>query len=143
MIAIVKTKEIRNKMKNLMLFNLMFAATAFAGGQSIEMYQTCEGGDFRKVDTFIPFSPHRAVSVPVLDLDAAKPSHVWKGLGVSFAEASCKILSELSAESREKVLRMVFTREGAGLSSCRSSRRRKSSIPISSSSVRCGHRPRG
>ena len=106
----------RINMKNIMMVNLLFAATAFAGGTRIEMYQTCEGGDFRKVDTFIPFSPHRAVSVPVLDLDAAKPSHVWKGLGVSFAEASCKILSELSPESREKVLRMVFTREGAGLS---------------------------
>ena len=94
---------------------LGMAATVGAGEPRIEMYQTCEGDSLRRIDDFIPFSPHRAVSVPVLDLDAAKPSHVWKGLGVSFAEASCKILSKLSAEDREKVLRMVFTREGAGL----------------------------
>ena len=94
---------------------LCLSLAVLADEPKIEMFQTCEGDSFRKVDTFIPFSPHRAVSVPVLDLDAAKPSHPWKGLGVSFAEASCKILSEISAEDREKVLRMVFTREGAGL----------------------------
>ena len=91
------------------------ATTVVAGEPQIEMYQTCEGEQFRQLDTFIPFSKHRAVSVPVLNLDAAKPSHVWKGLGVSFSEAGCKILSELSAEDREKVLRMVFARKGAGL----------------------------
>ena len=77
------------------------ATTVVAGEPQIEMYQTCEGEQFRQLDTFIPFSKHRAVSVPVLNLDAAKPSHVWKGLGVSFSEAGCKILSELSAEDRE------------------------------------------
>ena len=91
------------------------ATTVVAGEPQIEMYQTCEGEQFRQLDTFIPFSKHRAVSVPVLNLDAAKPSHVWKGLGVSFSEAGCKILSELLAEDREKVLRMVFARKGAGL----------------------------
>ena len=94
---------------------LCLSTAALADGPKIEMFQTCEGDSFRKVDTFIPFSPHRAVSVPLLDLDAAKASHPWKGLGVSFAEASCKILGELPAEKREQVLRMVFTREGAGL----------------------------
>ena len=94
---------------------LGIAASTLVGVPQIEMYQTCEGDQFRRLETFIPFSPYRAVSVPVLDLDAAKPSHAWKGLGVSFAEASCKILRELSAKDREKVLRMVFTREGAGL----------------------------
>ena len=101
--------------KAMMAFILGLSAAALADGPKIEMFQTCAGDSFRKVDTFIPFSPHRAVSVPVLDLDAAKPSHPWKGLGVSFAEASCKILSEISAEDRENVLRMVFTRKGAGL----------------------------
>ena len=95
---------------------LGIAVAALADGPRIEMYQTCEGGTFDKVGATIPFSQFKAVAVPVLDLDAAKPSHEWKGLGVSFAEASCKILSELPAAEREKVLRMVFTREGAGLS---------------------------
>ena len=68
------------------LLKLMFSVTALAVGPRVEMYQTCEGEGLRKVDTFIPFSPHRAVSVPVLDLDAAKPSHVWRGPGVNSAE---------------------------------------------------------
>jgi len=100
------------------LLSVVFStgASVAGGPEIVGLYQTCEGGAFRAVRTHVPFSPHGAPSVPVLDLDAATDSHAFAGLGVSFAEASCKILSELSAVEREKVLRMVFTRTGAGLS---------------------------
>jgi len=97
---------------------VLTAAAALADGpEVIGMYQTCEGGTFRSVRTHVPFATHCARSVPVLDLDAAKDSHAFEGLGVSFAEASCKILSEMKPEERAKVLKMVFSREdgGAGL----------------------------
>ena len=98
------------------LASCVAGALSFAGEPAVVgMYQTCEGGAFRSVGTHVPFHAHCAPSVPVLDLDAAADSHVWKGLGVSFPESSCKILCELPAQERAKVLKMVFTREGAGL----------------------------
>jgi glucosylceramidase len=95
------------------------AAIAFAGvlaqAVEIEMFQTTEKRPFRQIKNIVPFSPHCAAAVPVLDLDAAKVSHEFKGLGVSFAEASCRLLSELPGERRREFLEMVFSRKGAGV----------------------------
>ena len=95
------------------------ATIAFAGvlaqAVEIEMFQTTEKRPFRQIKNIVPFSPHRAAAVPVLDLDAAKVSHEFKGLGVSFAEASCRLLSELPGERRREFLEMVFSRKGAGV----------------------------
>ena len=84
--------------------------------KTMELWQTTETRPYRKVSTSMPFSPHRAVSVPVLDLDEARESHPFMGLGVSFPEASCKILSELDPAERERVLKLVFSKDGANLS---------------------------
>ena len=91
------------------------AAAAAVQAVEIEMYQTTERRPFRKIENIVPFSPHCAVAVPVLDLDGSKVSHEFKGLGVSFAEASCKLLSGLSPERRREFLEMVFSRKGAGV----------------------------
>ena len=103
-----------------MFGKIMAAATvmvagAFAQAVEIEMFQTTEKRPFRRIRNTVPFSPHCAPAVPVLDLDAAKTSHEFKGLGVSFAEASCRLLSELPDERRREFLEMVFSRKGAGV----------------------------
>lgn len=87
-----------------------------ADGVGYTVYQTCEDRAFREVRNTVPFSPHRAVSVPFLDLDGAKATHEFKGLGVSFAEASCKLIAELPPERRRELLEMVFSKKGAGVS---------------------------
>ena len=107
---------------------ISLAALATAGvlhlqATEIKMLQTSENRPMREIKNTVPFSPHRAVAVPVLDLDAAKVSHEFQGLGVSFAEASCKLISELTAERRREFLEMVFSKKGAGVkigrASCR------------------------
>lgn len=100
------------------------ALTAGLGGAmlssaatEIALYQSSRSRPFREVKSFVPFSPHAyAEGTDLVDLDAAKPSHQFLGLGVSFAETSCKILMDLPKEKREKVLRMLWTKEGANLS---------------------------
>ena len=98
------------------LFTVSALACALgAAGAEIRMYQTTEQRPFREIKNTVPFSPHRAVAVPVLDLDAAKVSHEFQGLGVSFAEASCKLISELPEARRREILEMVFSKKGAGV----------------------------
>ena len=91
-------------------------AAASDAGVEIKMYQTCEDRAFREVRNMVPFSPHRAVSVPCLDLDCATASHEFKGLGVSFAEASCRLVAALPLERRRELLELVFSKKGAGVS---------------------------
>ena len=100
---------------------LAFAVSALApapeaAGTEIEMFQTTEQRPMRKIRNTVPFSPHCAIAVPVLDLDGAKVSHEFTGLGVSFAEASCRLISELAPERRREFLEMVFSKKGAGVS---------------------------
>lgn len=99
---------------------ISLAALATAGvfhlqATEIKMLQTTENRPMREIKNTVPFSPHRAVAVPVLDLDAARVSHEFQGLGVSFAEASCKLICELPAKRRQEFLEMVFSKKGAGV----------------------------
>ena len=97
---------------------MAFATHAAADGVvDASLYQSTKERSFREVKTVVPFSPlWHAEGTLVLDLDAAKPSHKFLGLGVSFAEASCKILTELPEEVRRKVMRMLWTKDGVNLS---------------------------
>lgn len=97
---------------------MAFATHAAADGVvDASLYQSTKERSFREVKTVVPFSLlWHAEGTPVLDLDAAKPSHKFLGLGVSFAEASCKILTELPEEVRRKVMRMLWTKDGVNLS---------------------------
>ena len=80
---------------------------------SFREYQSAKDVSMYELKDDVPFSPlWHAAGTPVLDLDSSKPSHKYLGLGVSFAEASCKILMELSSAEREKVMRMLWTKEG-------------------------------
>lgn len=100
---------------------IAIGATALASifevsGIDIKMLQTTENRPLREIKNTVPFSPHCAIAVPSIDLDNAKESHEFTGLGVSFAEASCKLLCELSPERRRELLEMVFSKKGAGIS---------------------------
>lgn len=100
---------------------IAIGATALASifevsGIDIKMLQTTENRPLREIKNIVPFSPHCAIAVPSIDLDNAKESHEFTGLGVSFAEASCKLLCELSPERRRELLEMVFSKKGAGIS---------------------------
>ena len=98
------------------VLSVLSCAVACAASTATTVYETSSERPFRELRHVPSFSPHEMPTVPTLDIDAAKPSHPFLGLGVSFAEASCRALMELSAAEREKALRMVFTDEGAGVS---------------------------
>ena len=97
--------------KTLLITALAAAGAFHLQAVEIKMLQTTETRPMREIKNLVPFSPHRAVAVPVLDLDAAKVSHEFRGLGVSFAEASCKLVSELTPERRREFLEMVFSKK--------------------------------
>ena len=63
-----------------------------------------------------PFSHHRYPYYQSIDLDTAKPSHDYLGVGVSMTDASCWLLSQIDAEPRHKFLKSVFTKQGLNLS---------------------------
>ena len=91
-------------------------SVARAESVSFAQYQSAKDVPLHELKDGVPFSPlWHAAGTPVLDLDAAKVSPKSLGLGVSFAEASCKILSEMPPAEREKVMRMLWTKEGANL----------------------------
>ena len=76
---------------------IAIGATALASifevsGIDIKMLQTTENRPLREIKNTVPFSSHCAIAVPSIDLDNAKESHEFTGLGVSFAEASCTYL---------------------------------------------------
>ena len=93
----------------------VLACALGATGAEIKMFQTTEDRPFREIKNTVPFSPHRAIAVPLIDLDAAKATHEFKGLGISFPEASCRLISELPAARRREILEMAFSRKGAGI----------------------------
>ncbi|MBR2326429.1 MAG: hypothetical protein IKA49_03605 [Alistipes sp.] len=66
-----------------------------------------------------PFTHHYYALHKPIDLDAAKPSHDYLGIGVSLTDASCWLLSQLDPESRHKLLKMAFTKRGLNLSMIR------------------------
>ncbi len=93
-------------------------AGGFAGiGEKVtfKTYQTCGTGAIKEVKT-TPFTRHQYGQHPVIDLDAFKPSHKYLGLGISFTDASCWLISQLPAEKRAELLKEIFTAKGLGLS---------------------------
>ena len=83
---------------------------------AFEQYQSAKDVPMHALKDGVPFSPlWHAAGTPVLDLDTAKTSHGFLGLGVSFAEASCKLLTEMPASDRERVMRLLWTKDGANL----------------------------
>lgn len=109
-------------MKKLMLVVAAAAVVAAADAATaakIDVYQTRgDGGEMKKLDasSVVYESSEEAWMSPVVDLDAAKPSHPYLGLGGSFAEASCAVLAGLPAERRREILEVLFTDKGVSMS---------------------------
>lgn len=94
----------------------LLAALA-ADAATIEVYQTREGGTRATLaPSVVHESGEEAWMTPVVDLDAATPSHPYLGLGGSFAEASCDLLAGLPAARRREILETLFTDRGLSLS---------------------------
>lgn len=63
-----------------------------------------------------PFSHHYYSLHKPIDLDTAKPSHDYLGIGVSMTDAACWLLSQVDVETRHKFLKHVFTKRGLNMS---------------------------
>lgn len=66
-----------------------------------------------------PFTKHYYSHFKPIDLDAAKPSHDYMGIGVSMTDASCWLLSQIDIEARHKFLKYVFSKQGLNMSMIR------------------------
>lgn len=71
-------------------------------------------GTFEEVRT-VPPTTEESWQTPVLDLDAAKGSHSYLGLGGGMGDASCKLLAEMPTERRKALLTELFTENGLNL----------------------------
>ena len=89
-----------------MHLTILFAAVA--------AFQTTMDGAYAPVRT-VPPMREEAWQTPVLDLDAAKTSHPYLGLGGGMGDASCKLLSEMPADRRRALLEDLFTPKGLDL----------------------------
>ena len=86
-------------------------APALAGTSPVELFQTTRGGD-RLEPVKASFGP-AAPGARRLTLDPSTTFQTLEGIGGSFTEASGQVLSELSSEKRDEVLRAYFSPEGA------------------------------
>ena len=81
-------------------------AVCTAAAAETHVYRTEARGEMREVAANF-WSALSQGNANTVDLDAAAPGHAFTGLGVSIPEASCYLLSRLSAERRAEILRTV------------------------------------
>ncbi|MBQ6136660.1 MAG: hypothetical protein IJI73_04730 [Kiritimatiellae bacterium] len=87
------------------------------------LYRTTSTSAFRERVATFP-SKMTGPGANVIDLDAAKPSHDFLGLGVSFAESSAYLWSKFAADRfpashaavQREIMELLWTEKGAGLS---------------------------
>ena len=111
-------------MKKLVLLLTMFVAALSATADSyvpregeikFKMLQSTKHKAIHEVRN-TPFSHHYYSLHKPIDLDAAKPSHTYDGIGVSMTDAACWLLSQIDVESRHKFLKHIFTKRGLNMS---------------------------
>lgn len=101
-----------------MMTGLMVAAlplAVVAQSPAVRVYRTENRGEMREV-VANRWTSHWTQGACVVDLDAAKRDHDYLGLGVSFPESSCHLLSKLPPEKRREILELIWTKKGANLS---------------------------
>ena len=82
---------------------------------SARVWQTqSSGGGLHETHPIVA-SSCEAYEAATVDLDAARPSHPYLGIGGGFAEASCKLIMSLPEGRRAELLRMLFAKDGANL----------------------------
>ena len=84
-------------------------------GEEVRIWQSNSRRDFHEVSNPPP-TEHFAPGAGIYDLEDSCATHDFLGVGVSFADASCYLLSKMPAERRSELLRMLFTDDGIGLS---------------------------
>ena len=106
-----------------MRFHVLLAASVAAAfgdlAAEVETWQTVGDGEMAQLRDGPVCAAEEAWQTACVDLDAAKPSHPYTGMGGSLGEASCRVLARLDAARRREVLNMLFTRAGANLSMLR------------------------
>lgn len=80
-----------------------------------KVFRTTPVQDFREV-THADWGNETGPGSVIIDLDAAVERQSFRGLGGSFAEASCFTLMRLSAEKRAAAFEMLFGKTGLRLS---------------------------
>lgn len=116
-----------NHVKAGLLFVLLMGCHGLASSKSYvpkageiqcKVLQTTKDKPLREILT-TPFTQHGYDLLKSIDLDAAKPSHEYFGLGVSMSDASCWLLSRMTPDERHSVLKSVFSTQGLNLSMVR------------------------
>ena len=114
-------------MKKILLtvLSFAFAVSAMAGSYvpregevQFTMYQSTKNKAMHEVRN-TPFSHHYYSLHKPIDLDAAKPSHTYDGIGVSMTDAACWLLSQIDPEKRHSFLKKVFSKHGLNMSMIR------------------------
>lgn len=88
------------------------------GEIQFKVLQTTKDKPLHEITTN-PFTVHRYSLLRTIDLDTARPSHDYFGIGVSMTDASCYLLSTLDPEKRHSVLKKAFTKNGLNISMVR------------------------
>jgi len=83
--------------------------------EKTRFYRTTFAQDFREV-TNAGWGDEKGPGSVIIDLDAAVAHQPFRGLGGSFAEASCYTLMRLPAEKRAAAFEMLFGKTGLRLS---------------------------
>ena len=111
-------------MKRLLFVFAVLAGMATASAESyvpregeikFKMLQTTKDKAMHEVRNS-PFTKHFYSMHKPIDLDAAKPSHEYMGIGVSMTDASCWLLSQIDPEKRHIFLKDAFTKRGLNMS---------------------------
>lgn len=104
-------------MKSSIMFAALVAGT-FVFATDTKVYRTESRGEMREVTANF-WSDLCAENANVIDLDGATKSHEFLGLGVSIPESSCYLLSKIDSATRRKILKSIWTKQGAALSVAR------------------------
>jgi len=102
----------------LLFGSLAASAGGFAGLDDrvpFDVCQTTAKAALRTVRT-TPFTRERQGEHDVIDLDRATARQTFLGLGISFTDASCWLLSQMPAAERRALLEELLTEKGLGLS---------------------------
>ena len=108
-------------MKDRAICCVLFSAVVGAsscGMPETHIYRTTETQEFSEV-CGAEWSSHTGPGAQVVDLDGASRCHTYRGIGGSFAEASCYTLMKLPEAKRAEAFDMLFGTNGLRLCTAR------------------------
>ena len=99
------------------VFSATFGVSAF-GAPETHVYRTTATQEFGE-ECGAEWSPHTGPGAQVVDLDGAERRQTYRGIGGSFAEASCYTLMKLPEPKRAEAFDMLFGEKGLRLNTAR------------------------